>query len=60
MAMLRLDPDYGLILAHADEQTLHRNLRRRGLKTVLADGSAKVHNGLTSLSELRCRGARTR
>ena len=53
----KLDSDYDLILAHADEQTLRRNLRRRGLGTVLDDGLAKVRRGITSLSELQGMGA---
>lgn len=53
----KTDADYSLILAHADEHTLRRNLRRRGLKTVLEDGLAKACQGITSLSELRHMGA---
>jgi general secretion pathway protein E len=49
--------DYSLILAHADEHKLRRNLRRRGLKTVLEDGLAKARKGITSLYELRQMGA---
>ena len=49
--------DYGLIIAHADEETLRRKLRKRGMSTVLKDGLAKVRLGITSLSELQQMGA---
>jgi type II secretory ATPase GspE/PulE/Tfp pilus assembly ATPase PilB-like protein len=70
--MLRLDPqgrigvfevwhqdesDYRLILNHADEHSLRANLSRRGLKTVLDDGMAKVGEGTTSLIEVQQMGA---
>jgi type II secretory ATPase GspE/PulE/Tfp pilus assembly ATPase PilB-like protein len=51
------DSDYELILSHADEQTLRRHLRKRGLQTVLEDGLARVQEGVTMLSELQTMGA---
>ncbi len=47
------ESDYDAILQHADEHALRSHLRRRGLRSVIEDGLAKVRNGVTSLSEVQ-------
>lgn len=51
--------DYDLIMRHADEQTVRKELAERDYRPVLTDGLAKVAAGITSVSELRRAGSAT-
>ena len=41
-----------LILRNADANELRQMARRQGMKTILEDGTAKVGQGITTLSEI--------
>jgi type II secretory ATPase GspE/PulE/Tfp pilus assembly ATPase PilB-like protein len=57
----RLDEEADeLILSHADERTLRRAMRACGLWSLLADGLAKVVDGVTSLAEIQTIGGQGR
>ncbi len=49
----RIDSEYDLILNHADERALRRQIRQRGVKTVVEDALAKAAEGVTTLSEIQ-------
>lgn len=55
----RSETDYELILSNADEHTLRRHLRQRGLKTVVHDGLGKAREGITSLAEVQRMGTQS-
>lgn len=50
------EQDADLILAHADERTLRRQMRERGALSLLQDDLAKVADGLTSIAEFQTIG----
>jgi general secretion pathway protein E len=50
------EADADLILAHADEHTLRRHLRRLGALSLLEDDLQKVADGITSLAEFQAVG----
>jgi len=47
------EEDADLVLAHADERTLRRHIRRRGATSLLDDLLRKSTEGVTSLAEIR-------
>ncbi len=50
------EQDADLILAHADERTLRRQMRDRGALSLLQDDLAKVADGMTSIEEFQTIG----
>ena len=50
------EADADLILAHADEHTLRRHLRRLGARSLLEDDLQKVADGITSIVEFQAVG----
>ena len=50
------EADADLILAHADEHTLRRHLRRLGALSLLEDDLEKVADGITSIAEFQAVG----
>jgi type II secretory ATPase GspE/PulE/Tfp pilus assembly ATPase PilB-like protein len=50
------EEDADLVLQHADEHTLRRNIRRYGTLSLVEDDLAKVADGITSLGELQAAG----
>ena len=51
------DEDHGLILRHADEASLRRALKARGVTLMLQDGLTKADQGVTTLREVLRMGA---
>lgn len=50
----RLEEEHAdAILAHADEHTFRKNLRRTGARSIFEDGMVKATAGLTSLTEIQ-------
>jgi len=49
--------DHALLLRHADDAVLRRNLLERGETLMFADGLAKAEAGITSLREVFRMGA---
>jgi len=45
--------DYYSILDGEDERTIRTNLRKRGLKSLLESGKALVHDGVSTVEEIR-------
>jgi general secretion pathway protein E len=54
------EEDDQLILRHADEQTIRRELRARGVHSLLYDALAKAATGITSLTEIQTIGGQGR
>ncbi len=54
------EEDDELILRHADEQTIRRELRARGVHSLLYDALAKAAAGITTLSEVQTIGGQGR
>jgi type II secretory ATPase GspE/PulE/Tfp pilus assembly ATPase PilB-like protein len=50
------DEESDLILAHTDEHTLRRRLRKQGMSSLLEDDLAKVADGVTTLAEMQAVG----